>query len=276
MSESNPHSIEAQLAFFQDPIDKSDPYNYVEEPPKGEPRRNYGDDFRIVPISDIRGHEDQFSLDHDAFQILGAVESSTTYETFDDDEVIRRVYYPEVEQLILKHVPGARSVVLFDHTIRRSNPNAARQPVNQVHADQTARSAELRVRRHAANESQAEEYLRSRYRIINVWRPINGKVESSPLAFASAATTPESDFVKIEHRYPSFNGEIMGVKYNPSSEWTYCYGLDNHERVLLKCFDSEDGVAKRVAHTAFSYPPKTEGVTIKGRESIEVRALVFG
>jgi hypothetical protein len=154
------------------------------------------------------------------------VKSSSTDETFDDEE-IQWLYYPEVEKLLLDNVPGARLIFLFDQTIRRSNANAARQPVNQVHTDQTARSAELRVRRHAANDSQAGEYLRGRYRIINVWRPINSKVESSPMAFASTTTTPDLDYVKIEHRYSSFNGEIMGVKYNPRAEWKYCSGVGN-------------------------------------------------
>ncbi|KAJ5756805.1 hypothetical protein N7533_006348 [Penicillium manginii] len=91
------------------------------------------------------------------------VKSSSTDETFDDEE-IQWLYYPEVEKLLLDNVPGARLIFLFDQTIRRSNANAARQPVNQVHTDQTARSAELRVRRHAANDSQAGEYLlRGRY-----------------------------------------------------------------------------------------------------------------
>jgi hypothetical protein len=50
--------------------------------------------------------------------------------------------------------------------------------------------------------------------------------------------------------------------------------LETDERVLLKCFDNQAGVVKRVVHTAFSYP--SERIDVKGRESIEVRALVFG
>lgn len=149
-----------------------------------------------------------------------------------------------------------------------------RQRVNQVHADQTKYSAQSRVPKHVSDPDLAEKYLYQRYRIINVWRPINGTVESSPLAFASAATTEEEDFVTIQHRYPTFNGEIMGVKYNPTAEWKFCAGVNDNDRVLLKCFDSQDGVAKRVAYTAFVEPSTPLGA--KPRESIEVRALVFG
>lgn len=267
-------SVRAELVFYKAPADNTNPFNYVETPPTGMPVRNYSSDLRNVTISDIRGQEDRFALDRDAFQTVAGIESSTTYDTFNSDDDIKRVYYPEVEELLLERIPGAHTIIIFDHTIRRANPEAARQPVNQAHADQTKRSAELRVHRHGKDTEYADRLLRGRYRIINVWRPINGVVESSPLAFASATTTDESDFVTIEHRYPTFNGEIMGVKYNPKTEWKYCHGVDDDERILLKCFDNREGVATRVAHTAFVDPNTPSNA--KSRESIEVRAMVFG
>ena len=48
--------------------------------------------------------------------------------------------------------------------------------------------------------------------------------------------------------------------------------MGNDERVLLQCFDSEKGA--RVPHSAFVDPRTRPGA--RGRESIEVRALVFG
>ena len=44
--------------------------------------------------------------------------------------------------------------------------------------------------------------LQGRYRIINVWRPLNGSVQSAPLAFASAASVKDTGLVPVEHRYP--------------------------------------------------------------------------
>lgn len=267
-------AIQAELVFYQAPQDGASPYNYVEEPPAGEPWRNYSSDIRTVPINDIRGNEDHFTLDQDAVQVVKNITSSATYETFNSDEAIQEIYYPEVERLLLESAPGAHTIIFFDHTIRRANPNAPRQPVNQVHADQTEWSAQSRVRKHVSDPELVQKYLSERYRIINVWRPINGVVESSPLAFASATSTEDEDFVTIQHRYPTFNGEIMGVKYNPRAEWKYCAGVNDDERILLKCFDSQDGVAKRAAHTAFVDP--NTPTDAKPRESIEVRALVFG
>ncbi len=48
--------------------------------------------------------------------------------------------------------------------------------------------------------------------------------------------------------------------------------MKEDERVLLQCFDSH-GSQARVAHTAFVHP---ESLPEDGRESIEVRALIFG
>jgi len=179
-----------------------------------------------------------------------------------------------VEKLILEHVPGATRVLLFDHTIRRSTPGASRAPVTRVHIDQTPASAEARVRHHLPDE--AEQLLRGRYRIINIWRPLNGPVVAHPLAVADSASVRDEDLVGVEHRYPDRTGETAGVRRNAGQRWWYWSGMRNGERLLLKCFDSDETVGRwgRVPHTAFVDPRTPEGAV--GRESIEVRALVFG
>lgn len=267
--------VSTEISFFTLPSDGSTPYNYVEEPPEGVPRNNFERIPHQVTVDDIRGHETEYNLDRDAFQVYSGVTSATTYETFNDDAEVKRVYYPEVEQFLLDNVSGAHKVILFDHTIRRQDPNAARQPVNAAHSDQTDRAAEWRVRLHVEDSDEAETLLKGRYRIINVWRPINGAVQAAPLAIASAASVDgDRDLVPIEHRYPTRTGETMGVLYNPNVQWKYWSGIDNDERILLKCSDSEPGVGKRCPHTAFVDSRTPQGA--KPRESIEVRALVFG
>ncbi len=264
--------VVTQLKFYSPPSDGSAPFNYVETPPEGQPQRNYGDTDLSVQISDIRGKESKYTLDDNAFQTISEVESKE--KDFNDDAHIKEVYYPEVEQLLLDNVPGANRVLLFDHTIRRANPNAPRAPVTRVHIDQTTASAEARVRHHLPEE--AEKLLQGRYRIINVWRPLNGPVVSFPLGFADGATVANEDLVGIEHRYPDRSGETAGVKYNPEQNWYYWSGMQNDERLLLKCFDNDESVGAwgRVPHTAF-VDPRTPS-NAPGRESIEVRALVFG
>jgi len=271
--------VTATLNFYSPPADGSAPFNYVEEPPEGQPQRNFGAAPHHVTIHDARGREPSFTLDNDAFAIIRDLPPSSETEFLDDDS-IRQKYYPELERLLLDHVPGSSKVVFFDHTIRRARPDAHRAPVTRVHIDQTATSAELRVRRHLGEE--ADRLLRGRYRIINVWRPLNKEpVESFPLAFASSATLKDEDVVPVEHRYRSgYVGQTAGIRYSPDQQWWYLSGMTGDERILLECFDSEalkegSGVkGGRVAHTAFEDPRTRPDAP--GRESIEVRALVFG
>ncbi|KAI9845859.1 MAG: hypothetical protein M1830_007489, partial [Pleopsidium flavum] len=203
--------VTSSLKFYAPPSDGSKPFNYVETAPSGQPQRNFGDNDQAVQINDIRGQETTFTLDNNAFSTLSHIPSAET--AFTDDAHIKKTYYPEVERLILDNVAGASRVLLFDHTIRRADPSATRAPVTRVHIDQTPASAEARVRHHLP-AAEADTLLRGRYRIINVWRPLNGPVQSFPLAFADSATVADDDLVPIEHRYPDRSGETAGVKFN--------------------------------------------------------------
>jgi hypothetical protein len=265
------------LNYFRPPEDGSAPFNYVEPQPEGKPQRNFGSFDVQVPIVDIRGHESEYTLDKDAFKVVSNVPESAERD-FTDDESIKKNYYPEVENLLLDHVPGSNKIFLFDHTIRRSNPNAHRAPVTRVHIDQTVKSATQRVHNHLPEE--AEKLLQGRYRIINIWRPLNGPVQANPLAFASSASLKDDDLIPVEHRYPDRTGETAGIRFNEGQKWHYLSGMRNDERLFLECFDSESlkpGTTVqggRVPHTAFVDPRTAENAV--GRESIEVRALVFG
>ena len=261
--------VTSALNFYSPPPDGSKPHNYVEAPPPGQPQRNYGDDTVSVTIDDVRGRESDFDINTNAFATLKDVPPSAE-KSFSDNASIKANYYPEVEELLLKHVDGATRIILFDHTIRRANPNAHRAPVTRVHIDQTAASTTARVQHHLPNE--AEELLKGRVRIINVWRPLNGAVESFPLAFADSTSVHDDALVGIEHRYPDRTGETAAVKYGAGQRWHYWSGVSDNERILLQCADTQDGA--RVPHTAFIDPRSGEGA--KPRESIEVRALVFG
>lgn len=269
--------VEVTLNYFRPPEDGSKPYNYVEKQPEGQPQRNFGD-FDVQAVAhDIRGKETEYSLDKDAFIVVSGVPESAE-KNFVDDDSIKEKYYPEVEKLILDNVPGSNRVFLFDHTIRRSNPNAPRAPVTRVHIDQTVKSATQRVHHHLPEE--AEKLLNGRYRIINIWRPLNGPVQASPLGFASSSTLKDEDLIPVEHRYPDRTGETAGIRYNEGQKWHYISGMRNDERLFLECFDSEslkpgtNVQGGRVPHTAFQDPRTPKGAP--GRESIEVRALVFG
>ena len=77
----------------------------------------------------------------------------------------------------------------------------------------------------------------------------------------------------MELIYPNRVGETYTVLPNEGHKWYYLREQTPGEVMLIKCFDSKtDGRARRVPHSAFV----DDGfVDEEGRESIEVRALVF-
>jgi hypothetical protein len=139
-----------------------------------------------------------------------------------------------------------------------------------VHIDQSYAAAKNRVPHHLPQE--AEQLLKTRYQIINVWRPIK-PIYKDPLAVADALSVPDSDLIPVALIYPDRRGETLAVRPNREHRWYYIYGQTPAEVMLIKCFDSKlDGRARRVPHTAFVNP---ETIGKEPRESIEVRALVF-
>lgn len=258
----------SSLFFYEPPADGSKPWNYVEQPPEGSPQRNFGAEEHEVEINDLRGREHEFDMNVNGFTTVQGVESAE--KEFTDDDKIKEVYYPEIEKLLLDKVDGAKRIFIFDHTVRRSTEGAKRAPVTRAHIDQTTKSAIQRVEYHMGDE--AEELLKGRYRLINVWRPLNGPVVASPLAYADSRSVPDEDIVAVEHRYPHRTGETAGVKYTEKGKWYYWSGMKNDERIFLQCYDSQDGA--RTPHTAFKDPRTQEDWP--GRDSIEVRTLVFG
>ena len=263
--------VQASLTYLAESSDR--PVIYTYEPPPGVPQTTGKADPHSVLVRNAR-LADQLSLDREGFQL---VNHETAVQDFYDRAEVQQVYYPEIEQL-LKQATGAEKVVVFDHQVRniqlyRRGEKQARDYASTVHNDYTAKSGPRRVRDHLPPE-EADERLQHRLAEINVWRPIRGPVESSPLALCDALSIEANDFVPADLVYRDKVGEVYRFTYNPKHRWFYFPRLERNEAILLKCYDSnEDGRARFSAHTAFDDP--TSGPDAAPRESIEVRALVF-
>lgn len=266
-------TVEAVMNYLAPIGDKPHTYNY--EPPPGVPRQNFAEDARRVSITDLRHSEAEFTLDRHGF---ASARHRSREQDFADDELIRRNYYPESEALI-GELLGADRVLTFDHTIRRRIPgqpdhhSGQRQPVARVHVDQTDLSGRERVRRHLPEE--ADKLLAGRVRIVNLWRPIRGPVLDRPLAMADGSSIAPDDLVATDLLYPNHTGETYSVTYNPAHRWYYWSEMQPDEVLLLKCYDSLlDGRTRLSPHSAFVDPRVDD--TVPPRQSIELRALVFG
>lgn len=267
-----PH-VEAELNYLAPTTER--PRNYTFEPPAGVARNNTTREAHRVPIHDARPIASDISLDREGFAVLR--HASEVHDFYDEDE-LRRVYYPEAERLIAD-ATGASRVFVFDHTVRRRvrgvEDRAAgvpRQPATSVHVDHTAKSGPQRVRDFFGAE--ADELLRGRVQVINLWRPIRGPLRDAPLAVCDASSVAADDLVASDLVYQNRVGETYGVTYNPEHQWYYLPDMQPDEALLLKCYDSAtDGRARFAPHTAFEDP--TAPADRLPRESIELRTLVF-
>lgn len=249
------------------------PAVYIVPPGEGQPNRPAEYDSHLVKIQDARPLAKDLTLDGEG---LALVESETAVSDFFDNDEVEAVYYPEVRAL-LKEATGAERVFVFDHTVRiqdeaESKAKGVREPVRVAHNDYTPLSGPQRVRDLLPDE--AEDLLKGRFAMINVWRPITGPVEAMPIAVADAQSMGPDDFIATDLVYADRVGEIYDVAYNPDQRWYYFPKMQRDEALLLKCYDSkEDGRARFTAHTAFEDP--TSPADAAPRESIEIRTLVF-
>ena len=263
-------------------------------------------------VHNIRGRESDFSnVDVAGFAVYTHPSSLPSKAFFsNDDKVIRTSYYEEIENILRSKLSGVKKVVIFDHTVRKRELNAARQPVQQVHVDQTPGAAEARVRRHLPKD-EAEELLRGRFQLINVWRPIGHPASDFPLAVVDWRTTSPSDLVAVDLLYPKreitkeahdddrgkevlpdlasanstegyeVKGETYVVAPNEKHDFYYYKDMTPDEVMFIKCYDAHSegrpsgckGIAALTPHTAFEDPSTPHGAP--GRQSIEVRCLVF-
>ncbi|RXW23712.1 hypothetical protein EST38_g2130 [Candolleomyces aberdarensis] len=277
--------------------DPKDPLvKYVFDPPPGIPKQNFELQPFPATIHDLRNAngvsdiEQLVSLDVHGFQF---VNNESKEKDFDDEEGFKDGYYKEVEQLVLDKVPGAKKVVIFDHTLRRlaKEPTARqatsndRGPILRVHIDQTLNAVYNRVRRHLPSED-AERLLSSktRVRLINVWRPIQNTVAHNPLALADWRSVDGNHDLLDTRRVlegavvPEPNGGLYNVRHNEKHQWYYLSNQTPEEVTFIQCCDSkvvEEGAAGAVGapHTSFNdtrSPPEAPR-----RQSIEVRCLVF-
>jgi hypothetical protein len=263
-------TVEAPINYLAEMAEK--PYSYAYTPPAGTPQTNRRVTAFMRPIYDARSIAGSLSLERQGFVL---VHHTSTVRDFYDDEEVKAAYYPECEWL-LKEATGAARVVVFDHIVRNAarakSDKMVKLPAKGAHNDYTLWSGPQRVRDFFPNE--ADQLLRHRFAIINVWRPVRGPVMESPFAICDAQTVSADDFVTTDLIYPHRRGETLAVTFNPRHRWYYFPRMRPDEAVLLKCYDSaDDGRARMTAHTGFDDP--TSPPNAPPRESIETRAFVF-
>ena len=242
----------------------------------GVPKIHFRTEDRPVSIHDMRADAARLSLDVTGFELH---RHETAVDDLHDDEAVADVYDREVEGL-LKRLTGADIAVVFDCTRRSdggagaANPDGMRMPAGRVHVDYTDDSGPKRARDVLGDET-VDRVLGAGGRIvqINVWRPIRGPVQRSPLALADAGSIPKEDLLATDQVFPDRVGEIYQLAFSPAHRWYWVPRMERDEVLLIKGWDSlDDGRARYTPHGAFALPDQDPAAP--PRESIELRTFV--
>lgn len=251
------------------------PYFHSQALTGGETAFFFAVEDHPVPVADLRGRAEAFTLDEAGFALRHA---PTAVRDLYDDDTVEGAYFAEIEAL-LKAEFGASQVAVFDATRRSdggagaANRDGKRGPASRIHVDYTAQSGPQRAR-DVLGDAEVDRLIAAGARLVqvNVWRPIVGPVRRSPLALADARSVAPTDLVATDQHFPDRIGEIYHLTHNPAQRWYYASEMTPDEVLLIKGWDSlEDGRARFTPHTAFALPDQ-DGAP--ARESIEIRTIV--
>lgn len=190
-------------------------------------------------------------------------------------------------------------MVPFSHIIRNQPYSAAEEaskdaapdqpvsvthPARWVHIDQSRDGAPILLK--DVFRDDWEKLAKTRWGIINLWRPISPVIRKDPLGIVDGSTVDTEDLVPKNIRFPEARKnasqlatanvvhQVCGVKSNPQHKWYFASEMTNEEALLIKIFDSKkDGRVRGVPHTSFVVD-EFEGLK-ENRESIETRCFVF-
>jgi len=218
-----------------------------------------------IQVQDMRDEPDLpgFATDSITFE-----QHISQIKHFGESYEWRTTYDQELCSLLSNKI-GAQEVVVFDHTVRIDDPNAVRKPARNVHTDYSTAGAKLRLI-DLVGDKKAKDFEQGHYGFVNVWRPVENTIKSSPLGFIRPSSVKTDDWMTIELIYPDRTGQILGVSANEDHDWFYLSQMTPDEIAIFNIYDN--GAKPFLAHSALDM--ENTGDILPPRKSIESRTLV--
>ena len=218
---------------------------------------------------------------------------------FYDAAEVERVFYPEMEQLLLAFFPGATDALVYNHDVfdkdytgdRREdqankNPGVNAGYANLVHNDLNDNSGRVRCRelltRNLRNfgreqrytEAQADAKMARRFLSVNLAKPME-TVRQNPFVLCAWPSFADQPYINNYRIYDDRVGETTRFTYRPEHDWYWLPAQKPTEVSMLKCYDSvTDGSVSRWSfHTACFDPTAPEDAPC--RKNVVVRSFVF-
>ena len=218
---------------------------------------------------------------------------------FYDAAEVERVFYPEIEQLLLDFFPGSTDALVYNHDVfnkdyegdRREdqankNPGVNLGYANLVHNDLNDNSGRVRCRelltKNLRNfgrtqnytEAEADAKMSRRFMSINLAKPME-TVEQFPFVLCAWPSFADQPYITNYRIYDDRVGETTRFTYRPEHDWYWFPQQKNTEVSMLKCYDSiTDGSVSRWSfHSACVDPTAPEDA--RCRKNVVVRSFVF-
>ena len=218
-----------------------------------------------VCVADLRGSALQPNFRDDGIAFVSSPSGVTDFESGTEWQA---AYEQELDELLKAQI-GAKEVIVFDHTVRIDDSGAARRPARNVHNDYSRTGAEQRLV-DIVGESRARAFHAAGFGFVNVWRPVERVIRSSPLGFIWPRSMRPEDWMDIGLVYPDRMGQILGVAANPEHEWFYTSGMRPDEVTIFNIYDNRG--RPHLAHSALDL--QGDAQVTSPRKSIESRTLV--
>ncbi|KAL7959091.1 hypothetical protein V8C34DRAFT_280886 [Trichoderma compactum] len=238
-----------------------------------------------VEVSDFSTHKESFSTDVQGFE-MDHFSTSLSLSSFSDLDTNKLRYHEEAIEY-LKRKFNAERVFIFDTTMRSANKPLGHsrlvlsndqmlRPANDCHVDQSRRGVLRRVQHFFPNE--AEQLLKCRVRVINIWRPLVWPQHTYPLAMCDWRSTDPADFTPSDLKSSVWEGEVLQVHHNPNHKWWFAKRMEKDDVLLIKMYDSdaeapESAIAMCAPHSSFEWKDAPEWA--QPRQSLEIRAILF-
>ena len=218
---------------------------------------------------------------------------------FYDSAEVQRVFYPEIEKLLLKFFPDATDAFVYNHDVfdkdyqgDRTEDQAAKNPgvnaryANLVHNDLNDNSGRVRCRelltKNLRNfgreqhytEAEADAKMSRRLVSINLAKPME-TVGQFPFVLCAWPSFADQPYINNYRIYDDRVGETTRFTYRPGHEWYWFPRQVPTEVSMLKCYDSvTDGSVSRYSFHSACIDP-TAPADAPCRKNVVVRSYVF-
>ena len=228
---------------------------------------------------------------------LAHLESQCT--NFYDSAEVERVFYPEIEQLLLEFFPDATDALVYNHDVfdkdyqgdrtedqDAKNPGVNASYVNLVHNDLNDNSGRVRCRELLTknlrnfgreqhySEAEADAKMSRRFMSLNLAKPME-TVRQFPFVLCAWPSFADQPYITNYRIYDDRVGETTRFTYRPDHEWYWIPRQTPTEVSMLKCYDSvTDGSVSRWSFHSACIDPTTP-LDAPCRRNVVVRSYVF-